>query len=247
MAKVFFVSDAHIKSPNDDRHRRFVLFLDHVLKSKATHLFILGDLFEFLYRDTDYIFRIYKEIFEKLRVLSDTGVKIYYLYGNHDFSFISRDGIIFVEDKVPLIEISGKKLCIFHGDGLDPSDIKYRILKRFLRGRLFKLIAGILPDPLLYGIAGVFSSLSRNINISSSARNGRGWLPYRNNAIDVLGSSDVDIVVYAHTHVAELSMLKSPKTASSKLKLYVNTGFFGRYGTYCMMDDDIVSVGVFKD
>jgi UDP-2,3-diacylglucosamine hydrolase len=248
MAKVFFVSDIHIKWPNDERHKKFLSFLDLVLKKGASHLFILGDLFEFFYGKPDYIVKKYHGIFNKLEELSLSGVKIHYLYGNHDFSFGHIASFISVEEQISAIELGGKKLSAFHGDGIDPSDVKYRILKRFLRGKLFWLFASIIPDPVLYGLASLFSGLSRNINLSTRSKKLSGWEPYRQKALSLLENSDLDMVVYAHTHVAELSILKEVLTPSSTCqKVYVNTGFFGRDGTYCMMSDDVVCVGVFEN
>lgn len=248
MAKVFFVSDVHIKSPNDERCKKFLGFLNLVLQGGASHLFILGDLFEFLYGKPDYIVKRYQSIFNKLEELSTSGVKIYYLYGNHDFSFGPIAPFISVEEQISDIELGEKKLGIFHGDGIDPSDIKYRVLKRFLRGSLFHFFTSVIPDPLLYGVAALFSSLSRNLNLSTRSKGLRSWVPYRQKALGLLELSDLDMVVYAHTHVAELSLLKKVTGPSDNCqKVYVNTGFFGQDGTYCMMSDDLVCIGVFEN
>ena len=247
MAKVFFVSDVHIRQPHDTRHTKFLGFLDYVLQKNATHLFIIGDLFEFLYGRPDYIVKKYNDIFRKLEILANSGTKIYYLYGNHDFDFDSMTSFVSVKNEISSIDLGGKKVSVFHGDGIDPSDIKYRLLKSFLRGPMFKIMVSVMPDVILYGVAGLFSNLSRNINLSTRLRKGRGWLPYRDKAIQILKNSEIDTIVYAHTHIAELSLIRKTKFSQDSNKFYINTGFFGRHGTYCMMDAGIVSVGVFEN
>jgi UDP-2,3-diacylglucosamine hydrolase len=246
MAKAFFVSDVHIKKTNDDRYRKFMAFLDYVLKNKASHLFILGDLFEFLYGNPNYIIKKYSLLFNKLEKLGSSGVKIYYLYGNHDFSFDLMFPFIKVEKEIPRIIFEGKNLGLFHGDGLDPSDKKYIFLKGVLRSKIFRIFASLLPSSILYALAGFFSNLSRNINLSKNSRKFAGWKPYRDKAISLLESTDLDVLIYAHTHVAELTLLRN---TSSKIrqKIYINAGFFGENGSYCMMDNDLVYVGIFKD
>jgi UDP-2,3-diacylglucosamine hydrolase len=50
--KIYFISDFHLGAPNYDesliREKRIVAFLDEI-KNETSHIFILGDLFDFWY------------------------------------------------------------------------------------------------------------------------------------------------------------------------------------------------------
>ena len=243
MAKVFFVSDAHISGTDDVAYRRFVSFIEYIKNESATHLFILGDLFEFLHGHGRYIIKKYRKLFEELKELSLTGTKIYYLYGNHDFNFKLPVDFIQCVDSFDSIKIDKINYMIFHGDGLDPHDTKYRFLKSVIRSRFFRTIARVIPDFMLYRVAGFFSIISRNSGSSKMVNENR-FLYYRDHALKKLSNTDIDIAVFGHTHVPDLSRIS---TKNGKVKYYMNTGYFGKNGTYGIIDNDFVYIGVFNN
>lgn len=243
MAKVFFISDLHIGSKTDPVYERFLSFLDQIKKEKPSMLFILGDLFEFLYGDGLYVSKKYSDLFFKLKELSGAGTKIYYLYGNHDFNFKLPFNFIETVPVLDKVKIGQMSCFLFHGDGLDPKDSKYRFLKYIVRGKLFNTVSKLLPSIVLYKLAHMSSIISRNTG-SSKILNKNRFLSYREYALEKLSNTDLDIVVMGHTHVAELSSIKNKK---GKNKYYMNTGFFGKNGTYGVIDSDSVYIGVFED
>ncbi len=241
MAKVFFVSDLHIGSKSDPVYESFLSFLDQIKKDKPEMLFILGDLFEFLYGDGYYLSKKYSDLFLKLEELSILGTKIYYLYGNHDFNFTLPFNFIETASSIDQIKIGNRNCFIFHGDGLDPKDSKYRFLKFIVRSSFFKIVTNFIPYVVLYKLAHLSSIISRNIG-SSKMMNENRFLSYREYAFNKLYKSNIDLVVMGHTHVSELSNVKSEK---GRNKYYMNTGFFRDNGTYGVIDSDSVYIGVF--
>ena len=243
MAKVFFVSDAHISGTDDVAYKRFLSFIEFVKRESATDLFILGDLFEFLHGNGGYVIKKYSALFNELKDLSSTGTKIYYLYGNHDFNFDLPFDFIRCADSFDSIRIDNVNYMISHGDGLDPHDSKYRFLKSVVRSRIFRTIASIIPDRILYRAAAFFSVISRNSAPSKMVNENR-FLYYRDHALKKLSNTDIDVVVFGHTHVPDLSRVS---TKSGKVKYYMNTGYFGKNGTYGIIDSDFVYIGVFNN
>lgn len=158
---VFFVSDAHLGSgPDQDwRERTLVEFLAG-LSRRATHLYILGDLFDFWF---EYRHAIPKGHFRLLRTLADlieSGTEIVYLGGNHDFwcgTYLGREVGLQVHQRPIVAEHQGRKIFLTHGDGIGPGDIGYRLLKAVLRNRVaISLYRTIHPDlgiPLAYRIS----------------------------------------------------------------------------------------------
>ncbi|MEI6080310.1 MAG: UDP-2,3-diacylglucosamine diphosphatase [bacterium] len=243
MAKMFFVSDAHIGSIDDVAYKRFMSFIDRMKKETATHLFILGDLFEFLHGRGAYITKKYNKLFTELESLSLTGTKIYYLYGNHDFDFTLPFNFIHSASSIDKLKVDAKNIMVSHGDGLDPKDTKYRFLKSIVRSGLFRASVKMIPDSVLYRLAGLFSVVSRSSNPGKMVNDNR-FLCYRDYAVEKLSHSDLDVVVLGHTHVPDLSRVTSK---DGKIKYYINTGYFGKNGTYGMIDNDTVCVGVFNN
>ena len=243
MAKIFFVSDAHMSDTNDVAHTRFLSFIEYIKSESATHLFILGDLFEFLHGHGGYIIKKYKKLFEELKGLSLTGTKIYYLYGNHDFNFNLPVDFMQCVDSFDSIKIDNVNYMIFHGDGLDPHDTKYRFLKSVIRGSFFRAVASIIPDFILYRTAAFFSIISRSSGSSKMVNENR-FLYYRDHALKKLSDTDIDVAVLGHTHVSDLSKIS---LKNGKVKYYMNTGYFGKNGTYGIIDNDFVYIGVFNN
>ena len=60
--------------------------------------------------------------------------------------------------------------------------------------------------------------------------------------LNKLYKSNIDLVAMGHTHVSELSNVKSER---GRNKYYMNTGFFRDNGTYGVIDSDSVYIGVF--
>ena len=243
MEKVFFVSDAHISGPEDPRYKKFLAFLSHVIDKKASRLVILGDLMEFFYGSSSYVEKIYPEMFDGFRKLHSAGVEVHYLYGNHDFNFEIPHVHLKTSPNLVTFMGNGDAIYAYHGDGLDPRDHQYRLLRFVLRSDLFKLIASTIPKNILYKVAGRFSGLSRRINHHKKIFGDRERL-YREKAEkEFLSSSLFRYVVFAHTHVPQLCRYAMK---GDKSKYYVNPGFFGEDGTYAVIDRDSVYIGVFN-
>ena len=133
----YFISDAHlgVNPPGAvaDRERALVRFLESI-KATASHLVIVGDLFEFWYEYNDYVCRNHFDLFFALRELKESGCEIHLLQGNHDFAygdfFPNSLGIEVHKDLV--LEIQGHRVYFRHGDGVAKSDFGYRMMRRVL-------------------------------------------------------------------------------------------------------------------
>ncbi len=151
--RTYFFSDAHLglgsREENQQRERRIVKFLNRVA-SDGERLFIVGDLFDYWFEYRSVVPKGWIRLLGKLAELSDRGIKIVYLSGNHDFwmdsYFRNELGIEVHQDPIEYT-ISGKKFYIHHGDGLLKKDRGYRFLKRILRNRInIALYSIIHPD-----------------------------------------------------------------------------------------------------
>lgn len=164
----YFVSDFHLGESSNDRDRRKLELFDRFLQRVAgdlSHLVILGDLYDFWFEYRYLIPKHNLTILFKLRELTQRGVKVSYICGNHDFwlgDFMQSElGFEVAVDRLVLDSPRGKILAL-HGDGIAPSDYKYRLLKRVLRNRIGIALYRQLPTTLAYRLALGVSGGSRH-------------------------------------------------------------------------------------
>lgn len=156
---IYFISDIHLmlKRSKTEVKRQDILFefLRHI-KSTGGTLVINGDLFDFYFEYKYVIPKAFVPFYHEILLLRESGVKVHYILGNHDYwvqDFITD--ILF--DKVypsdTDFEISGKKFYVTHGDGYLSWDKGYRILKRIIRSKLFIWTYRAIHPTIGYSIA----------------------------------------------------------------------------------------------
>ena len=113
-------------------------FLDEI-KNDASHIFILGDLFDFWYEYKKVVPKGFVSILGKLAELTDSGIIIKFFVGNHDMwmnGYFEEELGIEVFHEPQEFEFSGKKFLVGHGDGLGPGDHRYKFIKKIFRNKL---------------------------------------------------------------------------------------------------------------
>ena len=132
--KVYFSSDNHLGSPNHSeslvREKLFVSWLDQI-KTDAQVIFLLGDLFDFWFEYYSSVPKGYTRLLGKLSELCDSGIKIYFFVGNHDYwtlDYFTKEIGMEVLKKPTDFKINNKLFFMGHGDGLGPGDLKELII-----------------------------------------------------------------------------------------------------------------------
>ena len=140
---IYFSSDNHLGAPNYSdsliREKLFISWLDKI-KKDAQVIFLLGDLFDFWFEYYKSVPKGFTRVLGKLSELSDSGIKIYFFVGTHDYwtrDYFQKEIGMEVLKKPTEFKINNKLFFIGHGDGLGPGDFKYKFLKRIFRNPLF--------------------------------------------------------------------------------------------------------------
>lgn len=204
--QIVFVSDLHFGANpgfgQKNRLEAFIAFLD-TLKSNTSHLFILGDLFEFWMEYRYYIPKDHFPLLAKLYELAEHRLEIHYQSGNHDFnlgSFFDKTLGITTHTKPWVAELQGLKCLLLHGDGLALFDWKYRLAKRFLNSSLanrgFKLIH---PD-LGMSVAKYVGKFSRDHSPEAVMEH------YKGPALELLKKYEAQVIIHGHTHYHHLEI-----------------------------------------
>jgi UDP-2,3-diacylglucosamine hydrolase len=222
---VYFISDAHLTLDTATKEKVLADFLLS-LQNKASHIYIIGDLFDFWFEYKHAIPAAYLRILATLRILVDSGVQIAYLPGNHDFwmgDYLSKQAGIKLAGDCLDIEHQGKKIHLYHGDGLAYGDKAYRIMKKLFRFKPNIWLYRQLPVDLAYRLALRTSANSRSRNYSKD-KDLQGYYDYAQAKID----SGFDAVIMGHTHFPEIKQLGTG--------LYVNTGDWIDYFSYVILE-----------
>ncbi len=102
--RTYFLSDLHLGAPyfpdSRESEKRVVSFLDSI-KEDADAIYLLGDILDYWYEYRYVVPRGFVRFFGKLAELSDAGVKITWLIGNHDiwiFDYIHTELGVRVRD-----------------------------------------------------------------------------------------------------------------------------------------------------
>jgi UDP-2,3-diacylglucosamine hydrolase len=137
--KTYFISDIHLGSPalanNKERELLFVKWLE-MASNDASDIYLLGDIFDFWFEYRKVVPRGFVRTLGKIATLTDAGIKIHFFPGNHDgwvSDYFSKETGMIIHPNPEIITLNGKVFYLGHGDGLDPSDKGYLILKRLFK------------------------------------------------------------------------------------------------------------------
>ncbi len=227
---VYFISDVHLgasdQASEDIKLDKLGQFINMV-ETDGEKLFILGDLFDFWFEYKYAVPREHLKIIFRLASLVEKGTPVHYISGNHDFwlgEFLSREaGIIIHRDYYEITE-QEKKIFMIHGDGLSPSDWKYRILRRILRNRVNIWLYQRIPPDWGIPLAKFVSSSSRTHTSGRSLEFIRDYEKYAAAKI----REGYDAVLIGHLH--------QPIRMDMEDGIYINTGDFIEHYSYVRME-----------
>ena len=225
----YFISDAHLGiqlKESNEREKLLISFFQGI-QSSASHLFIVGDLFDFWIEYKHAIRPNYFSVLHQLKLLIDDGVTVYYLAGNHDFAlgpFLKNTiGITICPSHLD-ISLQNKNIHLCHGDGILKTDTGYRFLRSVLRNPFNQMVYKWLHPNIGVPFAHLFSGSSRYFRDKKFTKEKR--TQYLKAAISYL-EKGADIIILAHTHYPEIYDIGG--------KIYCNTGEWLRKYSYARL------------
>ncbi len=150
---IYFISDVHLgfyhRSKDKEREDLLLKVLEKI-SLDATELYFLGDIFDYWFEYKTVVPKYFYRTLALIRKLTDQGIKIEYLMGNHDFahkSFFEEELNVRIHINDIERTLEGKHFYLSHGDELNPTDKSYKIAKRILRSSFNQwLYAKLHPD-----------------------------------------------------------------------------------------------------
>jgi len=238
---LYFISDANLGAPigvSEAEKRARLFAFGKNIASKDNKLFIIGDLFDFWFEWRKVIPKRHFRVLRELAMWRDNGLDMYYLAGNHDFrlgGFLENEiGIKTFGNELNLTA-AGKNFHLFHGDGVQKSDVGYRFLKKIFRSGLNQQLFLLLHPDFGMKLADWSSSKSRNSNLlKNPSKLENDYIEYAERK----NSQGFDYILMGHTHRPLLYKLTSG--------LYINTGNWYQDFTYAKFSDDEISLKYFR-
>ena len=238
--KTYFFSDAHLGlgTAEEDRRRetRLIRFLTSIRRS-AAEIYIVGDLFDYWFEYRTVVPKNYYRLFSILRELTDNGIRVSFIAGNHDFwvrdYFRDELGMDVHHDAVETT-IRGKRFLIHHGDGLLKDDIGYKILKRILRNPVSIFLFSLVHPDITGRLARWSSKTSRQYT-SNRSYEGNGMTEFAARKL----RDGFDVVVMGHNHV--------PSCRKIGRGVYVNLGDWITRNTYAVFDGNRIALKHWTD
>jgi len=243
---IYFSSDNHLGAPNSSesiiREKLFVSWLD-IIKKDAQVIFLLGDLFDFWFEYYKSVPKGFTRVLGKLSELSDSGIKIYFFVGNHDYwtrDYFQKEIGMEVLKKPTEFKINNKLFFIGHGDGLGPGDFKYKFLKRIFRNPLFIFLFRINYPWFGIPLGNFFSRKNKILsgnNIKFISKENEILYHFCKKKLNV---KHYDFFVFGHRHLPL-------KIELGNNSYYFNTGDWINHYSFLHFKDDSLELKYFKN
>lgn len=239
--KVYFISDMHLgastlESPRETE-KRVVRWLDSV-KGTASAIYMLGDVLDYWYEYKSVVPRGHVRFFGKIAELTDSGVEVHWLIGNHDiwiFDYLPSETGIIVHRESFVTEIAGKRFYLGHGDGEGEISFGFRLIRWIFRNRICQLLYASVHPRWTVSFADGCSSGSRRSGGATP-----GFKPDAENPLVAFAekynrekSGAIDYFIFGHQHIA----FQRPLSSGGSITL---TGDWISLFTYAEFDGSVL-------
>jgi UDP-2,3-diacylglucosamine hydrolase len=220
--KILFICDAHLGSGTNEQQKKQVLidFIRSLSPENASTLYVLGDLFDFWFEYESVILSKNFHVLSALAEAVERGMEIHLIVGNHDFwagDFLEKTVGVKVHHEPIEINLGDRRIYICHGDGLNPYDHGYFLLKAIIRNRIVIWFARHIHPDHLMRTARWFSKFSRQgTSVAGKLREDEGIQKF---ALRKFGEG-FDIVIAGHSHMPH----DETHSVNGTLKRYYNVG-----------------------
>jgi len=195
------VADSHFHLvPDQAEQARVTRFLELLeLATRADHLVLLGDIFDFWFDYPHFRLKGFDTILQGLDQVRDAGTRIHFIGGNHDIwaaGFLHQRYDCNTDGETEIVHFGDRRLLLIHGDGLLKFDWAYNSFRAVVRTRLGIVLAKSLHPEILFAFSAWLSGKSRSATRDEASRietRARQWLLRQ-------GEVDWDIVVSGHVH-----------------------------------------------
>ena len=244
---MYFISDFHLgvlgKEDSRSREKKIVDWL-RMAAQDAEEIHLIGDVFDYWFEYKSAVPKGYVRFLGELARITDSGIKVYWYYGNHDmwiFDYIPQEvGVEIIPDSLEK-EYNGKKFFLAHGDGLGPGDHGYKFIKKIFRSKLSQWLFARFHPNFGVGLMRFFSKSSRYAEPESEKTykgDDKEWLYLFSE--ELLQTKHYDYLIFGHRH------LPIDKNINDKSR-YINLGDWLFHYTYAVFDGEKLELKKWED
>ena len=207
------ISDIHLGSTGSQAEKLY-RFLSLLLENPPRRLIIAGDLFELWSTNYKNIDKFEYKVIRKILELSEHGIKVVYIPGNHDRAFRAFEFFTLGKIKIRneyVIKDNHKKYVVMHGDEFD-AFARNHVVISILLDQLYVLL--IKWSAFVKRFFGINVSLSKQKN---SERYQKVVKKMRKAALTYAQSLKLDGIIIGHSHYPEIYKDKKGET-------FINSG-----------------------
>jgi UDP-2,3-diacylglucosamine hydrolase len=216
--KIYFISDAHLGSllVKDPRahEKKLVDWLDSV-KSDATAIYLLGDMFDFWYEYRTVVPKGFVRFLGKLAELTDAGIEIHFFTGNHDiwtFGYLENEIGLIIHTKEEVLQIGNKRFFLAHGDGLHAEKRGFEILRKIFHNKFLQKLFRYVPAQLgqEFGYNWSRSNREKILHLENKfqGEQNENLVVFSKKYLE---TNDVDFLIFGHRHIPLDLQLKDQK------------------------------------
>lgn len=204
----YFVSDIHLRSIQEVNARILVRFLKSMKKKDGvTHLFLVGDIFDFWISDHTYFIKKFEPIINEIQRIIGEGIAVHYFEGNHDLYlhryWTNRLGVkVYSEHEV--FKLNGFKVRVEHGDLIDTEDKGYLFLRKVLRNPLTRYFAEHSPEKFIAELGERASKASRYYTTNIKTQKLEKTIDkIHEHAQKKIKETEFDFIISGHLHIRD--------------------------------------------
>lgn len=206
--KTYFVSDVHLGAPalknNRYREKLFVSFLNEIAND-AGEIFLLGDIFDFWYEYKKVAPRGFVRTLGKIAELTDRGIPVHFFTGNHDvwvFDYLPSETGVIVHREPFITTINKRVFFLAHGDGLDPDEKGYLLLKKLFTSKTAQFLFARLHPNFAFWLGHKWSKNSRiSKGLEPELTNGAENESVVRFAKKYSEKNAIDYFIFGHRHI----------------------------------------------
>jgi UDP-2,3-diacylglucosamine hydrolase len=192
-----FISDCHLDAGRPEITDALTTFLQN-RAARASHLYILGDLFEAWLGDDDPA-AAYATVIDALNHLA-ANCDIYFMAGNRDFligeDFAARAGLTLLSEP-QLLQLGDSRVALVHGDSLCTDDHDYQAFRRIVRNPDWQTVFLAKPLQERHQIA---AQLRRDSVAAMNDKSNEIMDVNADAVAHLFQQTGTDIIVHGHTH-----------------------------------------------
>lgn len=215
--KAYFISDLHLGASYIADHRaherRVVEFLDSI-SNDAAELYLLGDILDYWYEYRTVVPRGHVRFFGALARLADSGVRIYWMTGNHDvwlFDYLRDEIGLTVLKKHTTARIMGCSFFLSHGDDVGYQKPMYRFMRACFYSRACQVLYASIHPRWTFPLAAGWSADNRTSrkaeHVAKSVSRSMQNLIDFSRSVNEAAPGSISHFVYGHLHIARQQQL----------------------------------------